>query len=182
MANQDFFMDIAMTKHPLSVQDKEIEPVERPDIKFRKVEAPYCNYRYAQKLTYEERLKLFKKELAALKAYYRPFMRDLSGFRDTTKKVMELKNFEFRYLEKDECFSERNRSDANWEKVQIPDYRGPADENGRWTAFYRCRFNTEMPDEQHRVVLNCQSIDYKANIYVNGNYAGSHEGFLRHLI
>lgn len=48
MANQDFFMDIAMTKHPLSVQDKEIEPVERPDIKFRKVEAPYCNYRYAR--------------------------------------------------------------------------------------------------------------------------------------
>jgi len=177
MANQDFFMEIAMTKHPLSDQVKEVEPVERPDIKFKKVDAPYFDYLYPQKLTYEERLKDFREELGRQKEYYRPFMRDLTCFKDNTKKVMELKDFEFRYVDQDECFSDRNRSDAEWEKVKIPDYRGPADDKGRWTAYYRCMFKTERPDGQHRVILHFQSVDYKANIYVNGNYAGSHEGF-----
>jgi len=177
MAGKDFFMDIAMTRHPLSDQVKEVKPAERPDIKFRKADIPYNDYQYAQKLTYEERLKLFHEELKRQRAYYLPFMRDLSGFCNNTKKVTELKEFEFRYVDENECFTDKNRDDVQWEKVTIPDYRGPADENGRWTAYYRCRFKAEKPDEQHRVVLHFQSVDYKAVIYVNGNYAGSHEGF-----
>lgn len=36
MANQDFFHEIAMTKHPIGTTDQEVQPLPVPDIWFSK--------------------------------------------------------------------------------------------------------------------------------------------------
>ena len=72
------------------------------------------------------------KDLQKLRVHYRPFMKNyLQSIKENTEKIY-FKEFSFRYVEKGECFSERNEPGKTWEAVTIPDYRGPAgvDESG----------------------------------------------------
>ena len=95
---------------------------------------------------------------------------------ETGTEITELVSFEFRYLEKGEIFTDRNRGDAVWEKVTLPDYRGPAGEDGKWKGYYRTCFAGRERGTQERAVLQFQSVDYIARVYVNGCFVGSHEG------
>lgn len=179
MVKQDFFKDIAMTKHPIGENDKEIEPILYPSRYFTKTEDkfPYEKVTFRQDICYEDRIKAMKQELQTMKEQYRPYMSDLLPKQQQTAQRMELKQFEFRYLHKHEIFADRDLKDTVWEQVSIPDYRGPAYEDGKWRAYYRTGFEAHRPKEGERVILRFQCVDYKAFIYINGNYAGGHEGF-----
>ncbi len=175
---QDFFKDIAMTKHPIGENDREVEPLEVPKQYFVKTAAefPYQQVTFRQDMSHQDRTELMKQELKELKEHYIPYLSDVlpkqeQGFRQ------ELKEFDFRYLNQREIFTDRNREDAAWEKVIIPDYRGPAQEDGKWSAYYRTSFQAKAADKNERVIIRFQCVDYQAFIYVNGNYAGGHEGF-----
>lgn len=217
MADRDFFHDIAMTKHPFGSTDKEVEPVPVPDLYFQR-----GNQTAARKeaFSFEDQCKHFHKELEEMRERFRPFLADyLPGIRETVERE-ELRSFRFRYLEKGEVFTERHARDKEWENVTIPDYRGPAEERGKWSGYYCCTFRGKSREEfaaagedskgtdfhgtnscgadshgkeshgrdsgrpdfhgtrlGRRAVLAFQCVDYIAQVYVNGCFVGSHEGF-----
>jgi hypothetical protein len=64
---------------------------------------------------------------------------------------------------------------GDWKKVRIPHYEPPL---GRAVTFYRK--NIQIPDSllRNKKLFICfKGVDYKAQIFLNGNYIGSHEGF-----
>lgn len=178
MANHDFFADIALTQHPIHNDDREIPPREQTETIFEETSMsfPYGKISVAQELTDEERFTKFQYDLAALKEYYKPFMEDRLPQIQEIKK-QELKQFEFRYMKKHEIFSQLGSCKEAWEKVAIPDYRGPGGSNGKWKAYYKTEFFVNDIEPGNHAVLHFQCVDYKALIYVNGNYVGQHEGF-----
>lgn len=184
MADQDFFREIAMTKHPIGSTDKEVVPVPVPEIYFKETkENGGMTAPWREKLTFEEQCDGFYKDLEAMRIKYRPFLENHLPKLPGTARQVSIDHFEFRYLDKGEVFTKRNDPDKDWEKITVPDYRGPADENGKWKAYYRCWFGADeitgkgsgIPDG-YRAVLAFQCVDYIAKVYVNGNYVGGHEG------
>ena len=64
---------------------------------------------------------------------------------------------------------------GTWETVTIP-HNGPPE--GRAVAYYRTEFR--LSDEmlaRGAIFLRFRGVDYKAHVFVNGAYVGSHEGF-----
>lgn len=184
MEQQDYFMEIAKTKHPGSATDREIEALPAPDKLFARTEGSRLEDMLQKTFDgdYEASKARFAPELAEMKEKYLPFMADMLTPAEETIQLQELRQFRFRYLEKDECFTHRWDGDQEWEDVTIPDYRGPGREEGKWSGYYTCRFRMAdgWKDEiaaGKRVVLNFQCVDYIAEVYVNGCFAGSHEGF-----
>lgn len=179
MAQKDFFYEIAQTKHPAGTTDKEVCMRRIPNHYLK--ETTESSLSPMKECGYEEQKEKFYRDLAALKEYYKPFMSDRLSPLPVQKKSVFLKQFVFRYCEKDEYFTERNEKKAVWEEVEIPDYRGPAKENGKWTGYYRTGFVCpahwkEACSRGQRIVLAFQCVDYIAEVYLNGNYVGSHEG------
>ena len=177
MAAEDFFQEIAMTKHPVGESDKEVMPREKVTARFERGESfPYDKAVFVNDRTFEERTEEFHTRLAQMREQYRPFMANHLGYETETVRKQELKEFEFRYLAKHEVFGMRNRNDSDWEKLTIPDYRGPAEEEGKWGGYYRTVFSAPVHGEDEHVILRFQCVDYEALVYVNGDYVGSHEG------
>ncbi len=178
MANQDFFADIAMTKHPINNTDKEIMPRELPRKKAAEGGAgfPYGKADFAGVKSLNERLAQFQEDLAALREKYAPFMENHLP-KVVPANVTNLNNFSFRYAAKGEIFTKIEENPADWEEVTIPDYRGPAGAEGKWRGCYKTQFPMPVMNEKERVVLCFQCVDYKAFVYVNGNFVGQHEGF-----
>ena len=197
MADRDFFHDIAMTKHPFGSTDREVEPVPVPDLYFKGGNQTAVR---KEVFSFEDQCKCFHEELEEMRERFRPFLANyLPGIRETVEKE-ELRSFRFRYLEKGEIFTERNTPGKDWEQVTIPDYRGPAGENGKWSGYYYCTFRGKSREELaaagaglrgpeshgrdsngsgrgRRAVLAFQCVDYIAEVYVNGCFVGRHEGF-----
>jgi len=178
MGQKDIFQDIADNRIQVTEKHSEIPPVEKGCRLFEKskIPFPYGEVYFRQETPFEERLQDFRRELAVLREKYRPFMADHLPAQETGTEVTELTQFGFRYLETGEVFTGRNREDAVWEDVTLPDYRGPAGENGRWKGYYRTLFSCREFGAQEKVVLQFQSVDYIARVYVNGCFVGSHEG------
>lgn len=187
MANGDFFHEIAMTKHPIGGTDREVVPAAVPEIYFQRGNQAADR---GEIISFEDQCKRFHEELEEMRVRFRPFLADyLPGLKSSVE-TEELRSFRFRYLEKGEIFTERNAPDKEWESVTIPDYRGPAEELGKWSGYYRCTFKgksreellTAGPDSsgtgaEKRAVLAFQCVDYIAEVYVNGCFVGRHEGF-----
>lgn len=177
MENQDFFLEIAKTKHPIDSTDREILPLPENSHVLRRSGTYFLKPKKEE--SFEEQKQRFARELEAMRKKYRPFLanycKEISGEAQTE----ELKDFRFRYMEEDECFTDRNHPGKEWENVTVPDYRGP---EGRWSGYYQTTFScpgewkTEVSSGK-RVVLWFQSVDYIGEVYVNGNFVGSHEGF-----
>lgn len=176
---EDFFRDIAMTKHPINEENMEIKPRKVKKRYFKEIEHefPYDKTVFSREVSYENRLEEFHDELSNLRKHYKPYMANLLPQIPDTVEKLELKKFDFRYLNKQEVFTDINTLDIPWESITIPDYRGPANEDGKWRAYYRTNFSIQEMKENERVVIRFQSVDYKAFIYINGNYIGCHEGF-----
>ncbi len=177
MENHDFFAEIAMTKHPALQEGREKPPRQFESRYFETTQEafPREEFEVAHK-DYQERLMEFEEELRRLRDYYKPYLENRISIPRTVT-VTELKKFDFRYLKPEEIFTGLSRNTASWQSVQIPDYRGPAGEQGKWRAYYRTSFRAERMGECERAVLRFQCVDYKALIYLNGNFVGQHEGF-----
>jgi len=86
-----------------------------------------------------------------------------------------------RFFQKDCKYFDTDYDDRDWEEIKVPacwqsegyDYNG--------IAWYRTRF-VYSPDEQNNVVrLFFKGVDYFADVWCNGYYLGSHEGFFNHF-
>lgn len=178
MGQKDVFQDIADNRIQVTEEQQEIAPRSKNGRLFQKSDRPfpYGEVYFGQEVSFETRKKEFRSELAALREKYRPFMENHLPDWKTEAEVTELRHFAFRYLEKGEVFTDRDRADAVWEEVTLPDYRGPAGENGKWAGYYRTRFLCRETVREERAVLQFQSVDYISRVYVNGCFVGSHEG------
>jgi len=126
--------------------------------------------------TDEELLSEYKRDLNELREKYKPFMKNLTPEPLITRKTREIKDFLFRYECNEDRFDLNYVFDGkgNWEEVTIPDYRGPV---GRWNGYYRTVFTYDEKPVDKRVFIRFCGVDYIANVYLNGRYVGSHEGF-----
>lgn len=181
MKKNDFFADIAMTQHPINNEDKENPPrvfedkwYEETDEIFPYEKTESKEIFLADNYTEEQRYERFLKQLEELRTYYKPFLtNNLPALHEA--KTEELKHFKFRYAKKGEIFMQMENIDSVWEEVTIPDYRGP---EGRWKGYYKTSFKVDdFVKENERIIIRLESVDYKAIVYVNENYVGSHEGF-----
>lgn len=174
--NRDQFAEIALGEgvgetvgcsevEPIQFQPKYFLPSNETAIK---VETP----------SYEEQVKKFDQELIKLRKRYQPFLENYVEDKKLNRTFFELNNFQFRYSqEKDMNISRVLNGDGEWEEVTIPDFRGPTKENGKWTGYYRKEFTYDTKETKKRNFIVFKGVDYKANIYLNDRYIGSHEGF-----
>lgn len=125
--------------------------------------------------SWEERLAGFNAGLARMKERYRPFLAEYAPGPALRPFRQDIEAMDFRYE------TGEDRADigiplsgmGEWERVALPDYRGP---EGRWTAYYRASFLLE-PTDAKRLFLCFGGVDYKCAVYLNGRCVGGHEGF-----
>lgn len=115
-------------------------------------------------------------EIEKLKTKYAPFMQKLAPVPKTHRESLELSSFDMRQAEMDDLadFSRVLRGEGSWKKITVPYYFGPI---GNACAYYRCVFDMKRPDSSKAVFLHFDGVDYIAEVFINGSFAGSHEGF-----
>ncbi|HIU77710.1 MAG TPA: hypothetical protein IAC62_17670 [Candidatus Pelethocola excrementipullorum] len=130
------------------------------------------DYGFPPKMNTKEEL---YEELERWKEAYRPYMKKLAPKQEKLEKVQELKTFLWREETREDQNDFRNvlEGAGSWETVEVPHYGGPL---GMAVTYYRTNFQVNW-EANEAVFLYFKGVDYIAKVYVNGSYAGSHEGF-----
>lgn len=119
------------------------------------------NFPVFEDKSYKELKIEYKEGISNLRQYYSKFLKLKT--KKNFRPAKFLNEFAFHFSDKNEKL-----------KASIPHYTGPA---GRWTAIYSTEFFMEPLNSGYRQFLVFKGVDYKADIYINDNYVGSHEGF-----
>ena len=101
-------------------------------------------------------------EIARLDKKYAPFCRRVAPEIESTRSRTYLKEFDF------------SLNCGAWKKVTVPHYDGPV---GKQTARYKTSFKIGKIEQGHAIFIHFDGVDYIAEVFVNGNFIGSHEGF-----
>ncbi|MFM8715802.1 MAG: glycosyl hydrolase 2 galactose-binding domain-containing protein [Spartobacteria bacterium] len=118
-----------------------------------------------------------REELQALKQKFTPFMQRLAPPLPVERPTMPLEAFSWK------IGGDADRSNfaavlagaGDWETVSIPHYGAPL---GRAVTYYRREFQIPSDFTARGAVFLCfKGVDYKAHVFVNDDYRGSHEGF-----
>lgn len=116
-------------------------------------------------------------ELARQRRLHAPFLRSLAPVPPPARFKLPLENFDWR-LETDgdrADFATVLAGSGAWQQVRIPHYGGPLN---RAVAYYRTVFEvTREMQAKGALFIRFKGVDYKAHVFVNGAYLGSHEGF-----
>jgi hypothetical protein len=116
-------------------------------------------------------------ELARQRLRFAPFLKDLAPDLPSLRDALRLENFQWR-LETDADradFQHTVTGAGTWTAIRIPHFGGPI---GRAVAYYRTTFPvTRTMLDKGAVFVRFGAVDYKAHVFVNGHYLGSHEGF-----
>jgi hypothetical protein len=116
-------------------------------------------------------------DLDALKKIFTPFMQRLAPTLPMKRATVPLESFSWRIgTDADKAdFLSVLSGQGSWETVTIPHYGEPL---GRAVTYYRREFELPADFATPGAVFLCfKGVDYKAHVFVNGNYHGSHEGF-----
>ena len=116
-------------------------------------------------------------ELARQRQHYEPFLADLAPKLPMERATMPIESFSWRIgTDADRAdFSGVLSGQGAWKTVTIPHYGAPL---GRAVTYYRREFELPANFATPGAVFLCfKGVDYKAHVFVNGNYHGSHEGF-----
>lgn len=119
--------------------------------------------------------------LKAVRARMSLFLHDHAPKIASKRKRININEFDWRCAE-DADYKDISRvfsGKGNWQSVLLPHYGPPI---GRATAYYRTvvDIDTNMLDTSvsARSLFICfKGVDYKASVFINGAYLGSHEGF-----
>lgn len=116
-------------------------------------------------------------ELARQRARYAKYLRSLAPAPSSSRIVVPLEEFGWRMemdADQQDFISTLNGAGA-WQSVRIPHYGGPV---GRAAAYYRTTFAvTDAMRDKGALFVRFRGVDYKAHVFVNGTFLGSHEGF-----
>ena len=117
------------------------------------------------------------RELEACRQKYAPFTRDLAPEARQMRITVPIKESDWRVGTEADLvdFGAVLAGDGEWERVSIPHFGPPL---GRATTYYRTTFEvTEAMRSQGAIYVRFKGVDYKAHVFVNSAYLGSHEGF-----
>ena len=111
-----------------------------------------------------------------LRAKYEPFMQRLAPEMPRTREILPLAKFMMREAESEDMrdFSRVLAGEGEWEELTVPHYGGPA---GAATHYYRTTFNLPALACDKAAFLLFECVDYTAEVFLNGSFVGSHEGF-----
>jgi hypothetical protein len=116
-------------------------------------------------------------ELDKLRKKYEPFMQNLAPEVGQTRAQLPLTEFKWRIEtpEDQKNFGATLNGEGNWKTVTIPHFGPPI---GRGVTYYYKDVNIDNDLLSKRLLFICfKGVDYKASVFVNGAYCGSHEGF-----
>ena len=118
-----------------------------------------------------------RSELARERRRHERYLKDLAPGLPSMRISRELVDFQWR-LETPEDLADATlpqQGGGAWASVKVPHFGGPL---GRAVAYYRTPF--ELAPEMFgkgALFIRFGAVDYRAHVFVNGHYLGSHEGF-----
>ena len=78
-------------------------------------------------------------------------------------------------------FFDEEYDDSDWEEIAVPANWQTQGYNYNGIAWYRTRFEYHAGDQDNVVRLSFAGVDYFGDVWLNGYYLGSHEGFFGHF-
>ncbi|MCK4999283.1 MAG: hypothetical protein KAS23_07105, partial [Anaerohalosphaera sp.] len=117
------------------------------------------------------------RKLQQLRRKYSRYMKDLAPALRDHRISMPLDKFNWRQQTESDIENFANVLDGRgkWQKVTIPHYGPPL---GRAVTYYRTNFKVTQKMLVKGAVFACfDGVDYKADVFINNSYVGSHEGF-----
>jgi hypothetical protein len=174
--SQDTFADIGMRS--IAARRGLLEEARPPKLPRKFLASgksdPGAAFKPAPKLDSAAKLSI---ELARQRRRVAPFLKDVAPALIGMRLTQRLEEFQWRLeTEADRDDFQHTQSGAGeWTAVKVPHFGGPI---GRAVAYYRTTFTVtrEMLD-RGAVFVRFGAVDYKAHVFVNGHYLGSHEGF-----
>ncbi|WOO40061.1 glycoside hydrolase family 2 protein [Rubellicoccus peritrichatus] len=116
-------------------------------------------------------------DLDRIREEYAVFMQRHDPSVDSSRERLSLRKFDWRLETQEDRvdFQAVCSGAGDWENVDIPHYGGPL---GKATSIYRTELSlTEEQLSRGVAMLHFDGVDYKAHVFVNGYFVGSHEGF-----
>jgi hypothetical protein len=150
------------------------QPPVLPDIELDVVHNPSSVFKPVKEISTKEELYA---ELDKMRKEYEPFMSNMAPPLVSCRYQIPLSEFDWREETKSdvENFPSTLRGEGTWERVKIPHFGPPL---GRAVTYYFKNVDLVKDDFSRGVLFICfKGIDYKASVFINGNYCGSHEGF-----
>ena len=177
---RDVFAEIALQRQSSQEQNLvEPQPLELPEI-LLPVRKGYSSevFKPQQKLNTAKKLDC---ELRRQRLRYSMYLRDLSPKSEATRIQLPLETFDWR-IETEEDLKDFTcvlKGKGKWERITIPHYGAPL---GRAVTYYRTTFKiTKTMMKKGSIFICFKGVDYKAHIFINSAYIGSHEGFFGHF-
>lgn len=151
----------------------EIEPLKIEHVEIEKSAPSNFNYPVFNE---EEAYKNYLLEKESIKEKIRPFFRKYSSTVETPVKRTVLKEFLYRRETVNDVkdFSIVLNKKGDFENITLPHYFGP---EGRYNSFYVKDLTFTEIDSEKAYVLDFEAVDYIAEVYINGRFAGSHVNF-----
>lgn len=175
-SHNDIFAQIAMSGQ--KARDKSLVVHPPPAVPARglpaKRHAPSAAFRPLPRIDTPEKL---KQELARQRRRHARFLVNLAPPLEPTRLSVPLEEFDWRQEtpEDRQDFDGLVQGRGQWQRVRIPHYGPPL---GPATTYYRTSFTVSPEMMGKGAVFVCfKGVDYKAHVFVNGAYVGSHEGF-----
>ena len=118
-----------------------------------------------------------RRELMRQRRLHAPFLKNLAPECQVTRERVYIEEFNWR-IQTDadkRDFQGVLAGTGEWECVHIPHFGEPL---GRATTYYRTTFAVNETLRVYGALYVCfKGVDYKAHVFVNGTFVGSHEGF-----
>lgn len=175
ISQNDKFADIATQQYDLRGKNLiQPQPIALPDINLSTSNQPKARFKPMKTISTKQELYA---ELETMRERYKPFMQDLAPKYDSKRQRIMLDEFKWRVANREDStnFANTLQGQGEWENVTIPHFGPPL---GRATTYYykEIDLNQSLLD-QDAMFLCFKGVDYKAHIFFNGSYCGSHEGF-----
>ncbi len=172
----DVFADIGT--RAIAARRKWLEEVRPPHLPRKMLPAAKSDRRSAftpvPKIDTPEKLAA---ELARQRRRYGRFLKDLAPELPSPRDTLRLEEFQWR-METDADradFQHPLSGSGDWTVISVPHFGGPI---GRAVAYYRAVFAvTRSMLDKGALFVRFGAVDYRAHVFVNGHYIGSHEGF-----
>lgn len=149
------------------------QPVPLPPIELPTSHRPSAGFQPMNKLDTESEMRA---ALDSLQKKFRPFLQELAPALSPTRIRIALDSFAWRKEtgadKKD--FPGVLQGNGDWQRVRIPHYGEPL---GKAVTYYRRQFAvTKEMLAKGAVFIHFRGVDYKAHVFINRQYIGSHEG------
>ncbi|MEK3884667.1 glycoside hydrolase family 2 TIM barrel-domain containing protein [Paenibacillus sp. PL2-23] len=180
-SRNDAFADIA--GHDSSNRKEGLEVPQPPVLEHKVLPLKAINGKEAssrgvfqplQRMETDEQL---HRELVQMREIHEPYMMDLAPEAGGQRHRLAISEFDWRIATEQDFrdFASVLEGGGEWERVTIPHYGAPL---GLATVYYRTTvWLDESMASAEALFAVFRGVDYRAHLFVNGCFAGSHEGF-----